>query len=249
MPVLTPLWRESRLALEHAALRRDPVYTGAGVPHGTGEPVLLIPGFLAGDASLAVLTGWLRRIGYRTYRSGIRVNADCATRCSDRLIARLEELAGRYERRVALVGQSRGGSLARLVAQRRPDLVSGIVCLGSPVLDEVAVHPLVMLHVHLVGRLGTLGVRGLFTRDCRDGECCEDTRALAGTPFPPGVGFTAIYSRSDGIVDWRACLDPAAAHVEVDASHCGMSVHAATYRALAGALAGFAADEPQRLAA
>jgi hypothetical protein len=135
------------------------------------------------------------------------------------------------------------------VALRRPDLVSGIACLGSPVLDEVAVHPLVMLHVRLVGRLGTLGVPGLLSRDCRDGECCAPTRGLAGAPFPPDVGFTAIYSRSDGIVDWRACLDPAATQVEVDVSHCGMAVHAGTYRALADALAAFAADEPQRLAA
>jgi triacylglycerol lipase len=186
---------------------------------------------------------------YRTHRAGILVNADCATRCADRLIARLEELADRHGRRVAIVGQSRGGSIARHVALRRPDLVGGIVSLGSPVLDEIAVHPLVWLHVRLVGRLGTLGVPGLLSRDCRDGECCAATRGLAGAPFPPGVGFTAIYSRSDGIVDWRACLDPAATHVEVDASHCGMAVHADTYRALADALAEFAADEPQRLAA
>jgi hypothetical protein len=58
-------------------------------------------------------------------------------------------------------------------------------------------------------------------------------------PLPPGVGFVSLYSRSDGVVDWRACLDPAADWVEVDASHTGMSLNAHAYRATAAALAGF----------
>ena len=48
-PQLPPLWRESRFALELAGLRRSAVYRGAGVPDGGGRPVLLIPGFMAGD--------------------------------------------------------------------------------------------------------------------------------------------------------------------------------------------------------
>ncbi len=38
------------------------------------------------------------------------------------------------------------------------------------------------------------------------------------------MAFTAIYSKRDGIVDWKACLDPAAQHVEVRTSHVGMAV-------------------------
>jgi triacylglycerol lipase len=49
------LWREARLGLEAAALLRDPVFRGDGVGDGRGHPVLLIPGFLAGDGSLAVM--------------------------------------------------------------------------------------------------------------------------------------------------------------------------------------------------
>ena len=49
-----------------------------------------------------------------------------------------------------------------------------------------------------------------------------------GRPLPPGVGFVSVYSRSDGVVDWHACLDPSAdEHVEITASHCGMAVQPA----------------------
>jgi pimeloyl-ACP methyl ester carboxylesterase len=236
-----PIWREGRVALEHAALRRDPVLQGKGVPRGDGAPVLLVPGFLAGDPSLATMAGWLKRIGYRPCRARMRANVDCATRALDRLERSVEDLAARQGRRVTVVGQSRGGTLARGLAMRRPDLVERIVCLGSPLVDQFAVHPLVRAHVTAVGVFGTFGVPGLFGRGCTSGDCCAETRALAAAPFPADVGFVSVYSRTDGIVDWRSCLDPDAEHVEVEASHIGMAANAAVYRAIAHALAGRAA--------
>jgi hypothetical protein len=55
------------------------------------------------------------------------------------------------------------------------------------------------------------------------------------------VGCVCVYSRKDGIVDWRACLDPSGQHVEVKSSHVGMAVNPAVYRAIADALADFRA--------
>ena len=49
------------------------------------RPVLLIPGFMAGDASLTVLAGWLRRRGHEVRTSGIRLNVGCAGRELERL--------------------------------------------------------------------------------------------------------------------------------------------------------------------
>jgi hypothetical protein len=115
-----------------------------------------------------------------------------------------------------------------------------MVTLGTPMLDPFAVHPLVLAQVGLVGALGTLGVGGLFRHTCLAGPCCETFREAMVTSFPRGVGYVSVYSRRDGIVDWRVCLDPAADELlEVDASHCGMALHAGTYRAVARALAGF----------
>lgn len=235
--VRIPIWREGRIAVEQVALRRSPVFRGEGIPHGDGAPVLLIPGFLAGDPSLTTMARWLKRIGYRPCRGHMRLNVDCTSRALDRLEAELAELAAEHGRTVTIVGQSRGGAMARLLAVRRPDLVAGIVTLGSPLTRQLAVHPLVRAQVTLVGLLGSLRVPGLFSHGCGFGACCAEARTQATGPFPAGVPFTSIYSRSDGIVDWHACLDPAAEHVEVHASHLGMSANAEAFAAVAHALA------------
>jgi triacylglycerol lipase len=245
---MPPLWRESRVPAERIALQMDPVWRGEGVPHGDGATVLLIAGFLAGDPSLGAMAAWLKRLGYQPKRAGLRANVDCATRSADRLEERIRELHAHTGRRVRIVGQSRGGSLARLLAHRAPDAVGGIVTLGSPLMDELAVHPWVKLHVRAVATLGTLRVPGLFSHACGNGACCAQSRLRVTEDFPAEVGFVSVYSRSDGIVDWRACLHPAASNVPVNASHCGMAAHADTYRVVARSLAGFSDEAPARAA-
>ncbi|HEX8066751.1 MAG TPA: alpha/beta hydrolase [Thermoleophilaceae bacterium] len=251
-----PLWRESRLGFEAAALLRHPIHRGEGVADAGGQPVMLVPGFLAGDDTLGIMTRWLRRTGHHTRKAGIRSNVGCSGAAVDRLEHRLCAMAESRGERVAIVGQSRGGNFAKVLAARRPDLVSGVVALGSPQLDPLAVHPLVRMQVYAVGAAGTLGAPGLLRHACRSGECCADFWEKLQGPLPPEVGYVSIYSRSDGIVDWRSCLDPHAEHVEVGASHCGMAVSAQVYRVLAGALAGFrrsdrraADDAPLRVVA
>ncbi len=239
---LPPIHLESRIGLEAAGLVRDPVWRGRGVPRGDDRPVLLIPGFLAGDGSLGAMTRWLRDLGYRTKSAGIRLNVDCSQAACLRLEERLEELAERHGQRVAIIGQSRGGVFARSLAVTRPDLVSGVVTLGSPLRQMLALHPLVVAQIGVVGLLGTVGRHGCFSLDCLLGECCERFRRAQRSPFPDDVGFVSVYSRSDGIVDWRSCLDPAAEQVEIRASHCGMSLNADAYRAVGRALGGFAGE-------
>ena len=241
LPHIPPIYREGRFPLEAASLVRDPVFRGEGVPRGEGRPVLLVPGFMAGDGSLAVMTHWLRDLGYRTKSAGIRLNVNCSEVACKGIEERLECLTERYGQRVAIVGQSRGGLLARALAVTRPDLVSGIVTLGSPLRSMFAIHPLVAAQVGVVSLIGMAGRAGFFRFACLNGDCCERFRDTMHAPFPDDVRFVSIYSRSDGIVNWRACLDPDAdEHVEVQASHCGMSMHAATYRAVGQALGDFA---------
>src|ERR1700749_999407 len=87
------LWREGLAGVEAAALRRSTVWRGGGVPHGDGRPVLLIPGFMAGDGSLATMNHWLRANGYSTRRAGIRANVGCSAEACARLEARLHGFA------------------------------------------------------------------------------------------------------------------------------------------------------------
>jgi triacylglycerol lipase len=242
-----PLWREARFGLEAAALLRDPIFRGEGLRDGRGRPVLLIPGFLAGEGSLSLMAGWLKRGRYRPTRAGMRANVDCSGAALERLEERLDAIVREQGTRAVVVGQSRGGGLAKALAARRPDIVAGIVTLGSPQIDPLAIHPLVRLQVEAVSRLGSLGAPGLFKRSCLDGACCANFWEQLAAPCPEGVGFISVYSRSDGVVDWRACLDPCAdEHLEIAASHCGMAVNPAAWRAVASALERFGDDEKRR---
>jgi triacylglycerol lipase len=243
-PPVPPLWREGRIGLEWAALRRSDLLRGAGLPPGEGRGVLLIPGFMAGDGSLATLTGWLRGAGWHTKRAGIRANVSCSEAACGRIEQRLESLAERTGGRVTLIGQSRGGVFAKALAARRPELVAGIVTLGAPIRSQLAVHPLVLAQVGVVAALGGSRFPGLLSWRCLRGECCAPFREALQRPFPDEVGYVALYSRTDGIVDWRSCLDrDADALVEVRGSHCGMSVNADAYRAIGRALGSFIARE------
>jgi pimeloyl-ACP methyl ester carboxylesterase len=244
-----PLWRESRVGLELAGLLRDPVFRGEGVGDGRGQPVLLIPGFLAGDDSLSLMTRWLRGTSHYAKRAGIRMNVDCSQAAVERLEEKVEILVERQGQRAAIIGQSRGGHFARVIAKRRPDLVSGIVTLGSPLTAPLALHPVIRAQVYAVGALGTVGVRGLFRHTCLWGECCADFWADAEAQFPKGVGFLSVYSKSDGVVRWQSCLDPHAEQLEIRASHIGMGMHPAAWRAVAGELERLRRVEGKRQAA
>jgi pimeloyl-ACP methyl ester carboxylesterase len=245
---IPPLWREAGAWIEAANLLRDPIFRGEEVPDGRGQPVLLVPGFLAGDDSLSLMTRWLRRTGHRTSKAGIRSNVSCSGAALDRLEGRLECLVERQGQRAAIVGQSRGGTFAKVLAARRPELVSGVVMLGTPQLDPLAVHPLVRAQLLFLGALGTLGAPGLFRRACLEGDCCSEFWEQFAAPLPTGVGCVCVYSRTDGIVDWHACLDPGGEHVEVRSSHVGMAVNAGVYRVIADSLEEFRRHESRRRA-
>jgi pimeloyl-ACP methyl ester carboxylesterase len=225
------LWGELRYSHELLRLLSDSQLRSPR-RRADAQPALLIPGLMAGDASLTVLRSWLERRGHRVSSSGMRVNVDCAERGVTRLQAHLEAFASECAGPVALIGQSRGGALARVLAVRNPQIVSTVVMLGSPVCDSLAVAPSVLQTVRWLARLGDLGLPGVFSSGCKDGPCCAAFREDLTAPLPDGVKAIAVHSRSDAIVDWRACLDPHAQHVEVDSSHCGMSVHPAVFRAL-----------------
>jgi pimeloyl-ACP methyl ester carboxylesterase len=226
-----PLRGELRYGLELARLASAPEFLRP-VRRPDAPPVLLVPGFMAGDQSLAALNGWLRRRGSTTATAGIRLNVDCGERIVGRLEASLKQLADRTGRRVVVIGQSRGGELGRVLAVRAPDTVEALVMLGAPVREPLSVGPAVLGAVRYIARLGDLGVPGMFSTRCGDGACCSTYREHLRRPLPPEVRAVSIFSRSDGIVSWEACLDPGARQIEVDSSHTGMSVNRNVFRLL-----------------
>ncbi len=233
---VAPLWGELRYGGELARLLAEGALSSRFSlrrrHRHRPRPAMLIPGFMAGDSSLTVMRAWLRRHGHAVSMSGMRLNAGCAEEIVGRLQEQLWGFADRCGEPVVLIGQSRGGALARSLAVREPENVSALVMLGSPVSDPLAVAPGVLRTVRLMAALGDLGIPRLFSSGCADGDCCEPFWSDLDAPLEEHIEAVSVYSRSDGIVDWNACVDPHARNVEVSSSHCGMSVHPAVYRVL-----------------
>lgn len=178
---------------------------------------MLIPGFLTADNTMSTMATWLRRAGWHPLHSGFRLNLGCAEQMVGPMEPRLESLAEREGGRIAIIGHSRGGHFAGVLAVRRPELMSGIVTLASPPLNPDSIHKLVAAPTVAVALLGTLGVPGLMRVSCFLGGCCERFRDDLHAAFPDGVAFVAIYSRHDGIVDWRLLYERAAMRVDAEA--------------------------------
>jgi pimeloyl-ACP methyl ester carboxylesterase len=238
------VFNEALALVEFRQLLLDPVFAGAGVAPGRGRPVLVIPGFLAPDLAVRTMVDWLRRAGYYAAYPRVGPNFRCGEDTVGRLERRLEGLADRRRERVVLIGHSRGGQFARALGIRRPDLVSSVVMLATPGMDLGAIHPVIHVWVHGLSLLARLGVPRVFGSPCFTGPCCERFRAELAAPVPPAVQLVCVIGRRDGLVDRRACADPAATSVvQVNASHIGTTLNAATYRAIARVLAQAAIEE------
>ena len=228
---------ETRWTFELARLLADPAFLAVGVPRGDGRPVVLLPGFLAGDQTLRVMAGWLYRVGYAPRTCGFWVNADCSERAFENVAQRVASLHERHGRRVALIGHSRGAHLARAVAASHPELVSHAISLGADLQR--------MFGVSEPTRLAVAGTRRALhlTRRARRPDCltescrCAFARHYAGSFPVADVRLTSIYSKGDGVVRWERSVVPEADCIEVTGSHVGLIFNRKSYRAIATALA------------
>jgi pimeloyl-ACP methyl ester carboxylesterase len=228
---------ETRWMLEAARLLVDPVAYGFGVPRGDGRAVIAVPGFLAPDDSLVLLRRWLRLVGYRPHTAGFVFSVDCADRAVERVERLAEALHATTGRRVAIVGHSRGGHLARATAARRPDLVSHAISMGADLQGLLGISSPTRAAVGLVRR-------GLhLTRRSRDPDCfrahcrCAFVRDYTADFPVDRVRLTSIYSEGDGVVRWERAIVEEADCVEVSGSHIGLVANRKAYRAIAAALA------------
>lgn len=212
---------ETRLPVEIASLLASDLLRGNDLPHGHGETVLLVPGFGFGDPTLVPMHAVLRRFGYRTVRSGIVSNIDCSDRTVDALARVAEREVERSGGRVQVVGQSRGGMLARGLGARRPDLVSRALNLGGPLNDEFAYYE---IPSPLIGAIyASHRVRSPLPHpECLRPECSCPYMQAVHRPMPHVVELVSVYTPSDGVVDWRSCVVPGARNVRVESSHLGM---------------------------
>ena len=203
----------------------DDRWRGAG-------PVVLVGGLCTTDLTLEPLRAWLTRLGYTvtTYTDG------AGMRCGSESAQRLREIVRAADdegRGVRLVGYSRGGQFARVVAQDPQAPVRSLVTVGTP-FDLFGISRPLLVQVMAIAVAGSLGASGLGRLSCLYGACCARYRALLRGPVP--VPFTAIYSRQDRLVRWRSCVEPLARSVQVPASHLGLLSAPAALHAVAAAL-------------
>lgn len=234
-----PVWQEWVAGVELAFLQVSPVYWGFGIPHGDGSAVVLVPGFLGTDLYLTQFAVWLRRIGYKAFYSGITLNADCPNLLIRRNLQDAIQQANQFTKgKIHIIGHSLGGALARSVAAQMPEHIASVITLGAPI-SGLAARDSVMTAADLVRKqiLERHG-RGVLP-NCYTSQCtCDFVSSLRGD-FPKSVRQTAIYTKSDGILDWRVCRtgDPDV-DVEVSATHIGMAFSPLVYSVVAHRLAG-----------
>ncbi|HKF55486.1 MAG TPA: alpha/beta fold hydrolase [Blastocatellia bacterium] len=235
-PAARPVWLEGFVGLDWLALHASPVYYGLGVPKGDGSAVVVIPGFLGTDAYLRDLRSWLGRLGYTAFLSGIGRNAECLELLVTRLIHTIQQARTETGRPVHLIGHSLGGILARSAAALRPDLVASVITLGSP-FRGIRSHPMVLQAAELV-RARIIRETAVDRPDCYTGYCTCGAIASLEWPFPDSIPQTAVYTKQDGIVDWRFCInDDPETDCEVIGTHVGLVFNAYVYELIAARLA------------
>jgi triacylglycerol lipase len=233
-----PIWLEALVGLDWVSLHASPVYYGLGVPRGDHSAVIVVPGFMGTDHYLMPMYYWLRRVGYRAYYSGIGWNAECLNTLVERLSETIDKAFRETGGRVHLIGHSLGGVLARSAANLNAERVASIITLGAP-FRGVRSHPIVLEMAERVRAKILMRNRQRENYpDCYTGFCtCKAVNSLQST-FSGAVNQTAIYTKSDGIVDWRVCLneDPET-NFEVRATHVGLAFNPSVYSLIARRLA------------
>ncbi len=198
-------------------------------PRGDKHPILMIPGFLAGDTSLRTMRNFLRFLGYRSKTWGFGRNTGQAEYLLDHLPELLNTYADYHGEKVSLIGQSLGGVFARELAREYPDLVRQVITLGSPFSIRSGTMTMSLMRPLFKRYSGSSVEEMLTLMDERDA-----TRS-------PDVPLTAIYSKSDGVVHWQSCREHEEDHqtenIEVAGSHCGMGFNAMIYHIVADRLA------------
>lgn len=181
----------------------------ARAPRGDGGVVIDVPGWLAGEATNAPVRRFLGRLGHDARGWGLGVNHGRPERDAHLLAEIVLAAVEQSGRPVALVGWSLGGLIAREVAREHPVAVRRVVTYGTPVVG---------------GPTHTVGARRYGPDESRR---ITRLNQRLDAEHPIQVPVTAILSRRDGIVSWRACIDRTSRdveHVEVRSTHLGMGL-------------------------
>lgn len=180
---------------------------------GDGHPVLILPGFMASDRSTGPLRKFVDKLGYAAYGWDLGRNV-AKIEFLDDLARKMEEIYEIHEEPITLIGWSLGGVFARQLAKAHPDLVRQVITLGAPFRGVSKPNNVAWIYNLLNG--------GQKVRDV-------DPAILEDIPLPAPVPTTAIYTKEDGIVPWKLCMeereDEWHQNIQVRGSHLGLGVN------------------------
>ena len=234
------LAREALAFGEIASLLRDPIYRGEGVPRGDGRLVVIIPGLFGSDFYLWPLRRWISRIGFRSSTSGLWVNAGCPDRLTSEIEKWIDRRQPQRDRRIVLIGHSRGGILARALAARMGSRVSHLVALGSPIgiAAGYATGGAQQIAHQMMSTIAQASntARGILDPQCRFPDCGCGFIGSIRDALAPETTALSIYSREDPIVPPEASVVTGARNVEVSGTHTGLVYNPEVYRELARSL-------------
>lgn len=205
----------------------------AMTPRGDGHPVLLLPGFMANEATLVALKLFLQNRGYEVQTWGFGRNVGFSSKHVNALGQKIRYMHHKSGRRVSLVGWSLGGMFAMYGAHEAPECVRSVVTLGSPVTLDAAGSqsaPLVKALYRLIAHpMGTAAhVAHLRAKRLRERKTL---------PVP----ISCLYSATDGVVPPQEATiegNPALhENIRVPGSHLGLGFNPVVLWILADRLA------------
>lgn len=185
----------------------------ANLKSANPRDIMVLPGFGAGDVSTLPIRSYLEYLGHRVtgWDRGLNT-ADV----QETLYQLVEAVSKRKEEKLVLVGWSLGGYLAREIARELPHRIEQVFTLGSPI----------------IGGPKYTQIAPVYRAQGIDVDWIEQAVAEREA-VPLTTPVTAIYSKSDGIVAWQACIDensPNVEHIEISASHIGLGISADVFR-------------------
>ena len=224
---------EHKVVSEIRRLRSSRMWPDQGAPAGDGRAVVLLNGFGMPQATLMPLGRWLRAAGWEVQMAPTGWNVACGEATVERIASVVEDVHRGAP--VALVGHSRGGLLARVVAVRLAGMVSDLVTVCTPWTVGPPDRPGVAMAAGAVRFLRRHGVDTMGSIDCADGGCCA--RFRADMAAKPTASWTAIWSSRDGIGGEAASPPPEADHaIDISTTHLGAIASIPGWKAIGVAL-------------
>lgn len=196
LPALAPRWRS--------------------LPRGTGQPVMVLPGYMTSDLSTQLLRAGLSRLGYTVRGWGLGLNTGDISKLGPQVVDNAWRFAGETGQPLRLVGWSLGGTLARVVARQAPETVHSVLTMGTPVVG---------------GPKYTVTAKAYVKRGLDLEKMAAQVARRNAVPIEAPI--TVLYSKRDGVVSWPACFDPnpenTVRHIEVKAGHLEMGFSAEVF--------------------